>query len=104
MWVVLMVLFRVFINFLVFLLVFGYNGVILWCLNFNCFVNCLNLKFWNGGLLFVFSFFGILNNEKILLNRGIIDLVDVDCSIFIIGYFEWLFIIINRYFFVGNGL
>lgn len=76
------------INCLIFLLVFGYNGVILWCVNFIYFVNLLNLWFWNGGLLFVLIIFGILCVEKILFNFVIVDFVEVEYIIFIFGYFE----------------
>lgn len=98
---VLIALPRVLINLSASPLAFGYNDVILWCL--NCSANCLNSKLWNGGPLSVFSSSGITNNEKILSNRGITDLADVDRSTSTTGYLEWSSITTNRYSPVGNG-
>lgn len=79
---------RVFINFFVFLFVFGCNSVIFRCLNFCVFVYFVNFLFWKGGLLFDLYFFVILNIEKILLSFGIIVIVEVVFISFIIGYYE----------------
>lgn len=102
-WAVLMALPRVLINLSASPLAFGHNGVILWCLNPNFSANCLYSKLWNGGPLSVFSSSGIPNNEKILSNRGITDLADVDRSTSTTGYLEWSSITTNRYSPVGNG-
>lgn len=73
------------LKFFVWVLVWGYLGVILWCVIFMCFMYFLNLKDWNGFLLFVLIKCGILYVLIILFNIGMIVLVVIDFIIFMIG-------------------